>query len=71
MPVLSVRCRWWNGTPYVFTQMIIGSLWWSIFGCAGTAAGGALMMDCLPADEYGQPLAAARDMNLHAWAWRI
>ena len=37
----------------------------------GTAAGGALMMDCLPADEYGQPLAAARDMNLHAWAWRI
>eukprot|EP01052_Picozoa_sp_SAG31_P019658 SAG31_NODE_1444_length_8321_cov_2.478716_8_plen_184_part_00 len=60
-----------NGTPYIFTIMVVGSCWWSLFGCVATAASGALMMDCLPSDERGQPTAAARDLNLHEWARRI
>ena len=28
-------------------------------------------MDCLPADEDGGPLSAARDLNLLGWASRI
>eukprot|EP01051_Picozoa_sp_SAG22_P009995 SAG22_NODE_872_length_6726_cov_2.255923_6_plen_285_part_00 len=71
-PLVGSYLRWWyNGTPYVFTIMVVGSFWWSLFGCVATAASGALMMDCLPADERGQPKAAARDLNLHEWARRI
>ena len=29
------------------------------------------MMDCLPSDDRGQPLSAARDLNFHNWAWRL
>ena len=28
-------------------------------------------MDCLPSDDRGQPLSAARDLNFHNWAWRL
>ena len=54
-PLVGSYLRWWfNGTPYVFTIMVVGSTWWSLFGCVATAANGALMMDCLPADERGE-----------------
>ena len=46
-------------------------MWGSIIGPVAVSAGGSFMMDCLPSDERGVPLSAARDLNFHNWAWRI
>ena len=38
------------GTAHLYTIIQIWSVWGCFLGCVGTAAGGALMMDCLPSD---------------------
>jgi Na+/melibiose symporter-like transporter len=57
--------------PGRYTILLLWNVWGSIIGPVTTSAGGAFMMDCLPADDRGQPLSAARDLNFHNWAWRL
>lgn len=62
---------WLTGTQHLYTLIQLWSVWGCFLGCIGTSAGGALMMDCLPADAAGKPLSASRDLALHEWAGRI
>ena len=59
-----------TGSRWLYTVIQIWSVWGCFLGCVGTSASGAFTMDCLPADEDGRPLSAARDLNLLGWAPR-
>eukprot|EP01043_Picozoa_sp_COSAG02_P030350 COSAG02_NODE_1933_length_10319_cov_22.624168_5_plen_647_part_00 len=62
---------WLTGTQHLYTIIQLWTVWGCFLSCIGTAAAGALMMDCLPADAAGKPLSASRDLALHEWANRI
>ena len=62
---------WMTGSPWLYTIIQLWSVWGCFLNCVGTSASGAFTMDCLPADEDGGPLSAARDLNLLGWASRI
>jgi hypothetical protein len=55
----------------LFTIIIVWQIWSMFLGCVATAAGGALMMDCLPSTDDGRPISASRDLALHEWAQHI
>ena len=72
VPLISPYVYWYfNGSIYMFTIKLFRDMWGSIIGPIAVSAGGSFMMDCLPSDERGVPLSAARDLNFHNWAWRI
>ena len=62
---------WLTASPWLYTLIQIWSVWGCFLGCIATSASGAFTMDCLPADDEGRPLSAARDLNLLGWAGRI
>jgi hypothetical protein len=60
-----------TGSKWLYTIIQLWAVLSCVTGCIATSASGALMMDCLPADEDGSPLSASRDLNLHNWAGTI
>jgi MFS family permease len=62
---------WLTGNEYLYTLIQMWSVWGTFLGVINTAAGGSLMMDCLPSDDEGRPLSASRDLAFHEWAGRI
>ena len=62
---------WLTGSPYLYTIIQLWTVLAQLLACIDTSASGAWTMDCLPADDEGRPLSAARDLNLLQWANKI
>ena len=44
-----------TGHESLYTLIQLWTVWGTFLGVINTAAGGSLMMDCLPSDDEGEP----------------